>query len=246
MDKQVIKNLGLTDYETEIFLCLTRNGPLSVYEISKKTGLYRQVCYDSLNRLQEKGFASFVTKNGKKIFQAISPEKISEFLDEQKKQFENFLPELLKLHNLGNDEISVEVFKGKNVVRIALRDIINSSKGKKGEVFVTAVDEHLGYEVNRTAMQQYERDLFHYGIKEKVIIKKGAKAVLKRGNSEYAFIDEKYFNPNPSIIYAEKVQILMWGSPNYLIIIKNKNIAESFRKQFNLMWDFAKGKRFKN
>jgi len=39
---------------------------------------------------------------------------------------------------------------------------------------------------------------------------------------------------------GDEVQIIMWGNPNYLIIIKNKNISDSFRKQFELMWKIAK------
>ena len=235
MDKTIIKNLGLTDYEIEIFLTLIKNGPLSAYEISRKTGLYRQACYDALNRLQEKGFVSSVLKNGKKIFQAIDPKQISGFLDEQKKQYESILPELLKMRSLGNEDISVEVFKGKNIVKIALRDIINTLK-KGGEVLCTAVDESFALETDKITIKQYERDILLYKIKERVILKKGDKGVLKKENTRYAYIEEKYFNPNPLLIYGERVQIIMWGNPSYLIQIKSKNISDSFRKQFELMW----------
>lgn len=241
MDKSVIKNLGLTDYEVEIFLTLIKNGPISVYEISKKTGLYRQACYDALNRLQEKGFVSFALKDSKKIFQAINPQQISEFLDEQKKQYESILPELFKMQSFGSEDISVEMFKGRKIVRIALRDIIHTLK-KGGEVLCTAVDESFGLETDKTTIEQYERDILLYKIKERVILKKGDKGFLKKGNTKYAYIEEKYFNPNPLLIYGDKVQIIMWGNPNYLIQIKSKNIAESFRKQFELIWAIASKK----
>lgn len=240
MEKAVFRNLGMTDYEIEIFLALTKNGPMSAYEISQKTGFYRQVCYDSLNRLQEKGFVSFVLKNGKKVFQAIAPENILEFLEEQKKQYGVMLPELMKMRSLGRDDISVEVFKGKNVIGIALRDIINTLKRERGEVLCTAVDESIVLQTDKITLIQYERDITHYKIKERVIIKEGSKGLLRKGTSKYAYITEKYFNPNPVLIYADKVQIILWGNPNYLIMIKNKNIAESFKKQFELMWNMAK------
>ncbi|MDP2907411.1 MAG: helix-turn-helix domain-containing protein [Nanoarchaeota archaeon] len=240
MEKAVFRNFGMTDYEIEIFLALTKNGPMSAYEISQKTGFYRQVCYDSLNRLQEKGFVSFVLKNGKKVFQAISPENVLEFLEGQKKQYEIMLPELMKMRSLGRDDISVEVFKGKNIIRITLRDIINTLKREGGEVLCTAVDESIVLQTDKITLMQYERDITHYKIKERVIIKEGSKGLLRKGTSKYAYITEKYFNPNPVLIYADKVQIILWGNPNYLIMIKNKNIAESFRKQFELMWNMAK------
>lgn len=239
MDKSIIRNLGLTDYEVEIFLVLIKSGPLSAYEISKKTGLYRQACYDALNRLQEKGFVSFALRNGKKIFQAINPQQISEFLDEQKKQYESILPELLKMQSSGGEDISVEVFKGKRIIKIALRDIINTLR-EGGEVLCSAVDENFALETDKTTIEQYERDILLYKIKERVILKKGDKGFLKKGNTKYVYIDEKYFNPNPLLIYDNKVQIIMWGNPNYLIQIKSKNISDSFHKQFELMWKIAK------
>ena len=238
MDKSIIKSLGLTNYEVEIFLVLIKNGPLSVYQISKKIGFYRQACYDALNRLQEKGFVSFILKDGKKIFQAINPRQIQEFLEEQKRRYNSILPELLEMQNTEED-ISVEVFKGKNIIRIALRDIINTLKKKRSEVLCTAVDENFALETDKTILEQYGRDIIKNKIKEKVIIGKGEKGFLTRGNTQYAHIDKKFFNPNPLLIYDDKVQIIMWGNPNYLIRIKSKNIADSFRKQFALMWKVA-------
>ena len=242
MDKTILKNIGMTEHEIEIFLSLIKNGPLSVYEISTKTGFYRQACYDALNRLQEKGFVSFVLKNGKKIFQAISPEKIYGFLEEQKRAYQQILPELLKLKSEGKDDISVEVFKGKSILQIGLRDVIETLKKERGENLCTAIDETIPIKdkTSVTIAEQYERDMIHYKFKERIIIKKGSKGFFKRGNSKYAYIEERYFNSNPVQIYGDKVQIWLWGNPDYLIIIKNKNIADSFRKQFELMWKVTK------
>ncbi len=239
MDTTVIKNLGLTDYETTLFLCLLKNGPLSVYELATKTGLYRQACYDALNRLQEKGFVSYVLQNGRKIFTAINPAQISLLLEQQKSSFDALLPELLALKTLGGEDITVSVFKGKTVIPTALRDII-STLPKNGEVLCTAVDELFALETNKTIVEQYERDILLKKIHERVIIKKGTRGFLQKGNTQYRYIDAQYFNANPVLIYGDTVEIIMWGSPNHLIQIKSKPIAESFRKQFEFMWLHAK------
>jgi biotin operon repressor len=240
MIEKQLSNLGLSGYEAEIFLVLLKNGPLSGYDIALKTGLYRQACYDTLNRLSEKGFASFVFQKGKKIFQAADPQRIGHFFDEQKREFEEVLPDLLRLSNKGKDDISVELFKGKGTDRIALRDIIATLRKIGGEVMCTAVDEKIPFGKDKLALEQYERDLARYKIKERVIIKKGAKGLFSTRNSRYRHIEEKLFNPNPIQIYGDKVQIFLWGNPNYLILIKNSTIADSFGKQFELMWKVAK------
>ena len=66
MIKEALLGLGLTSNETEIYLVLLNWGELSVNEIGSKSGLHRQVCYDALDRLVEKGFISFLINNNKK------------------------------------------------------------------------------------------------------------------------------------------------------------------------------------
>lgn len=134
----------------------------------------------------------------------------------------------------------VETYKGKNILRIALRDIINTLKKVKGEILCTAVNEFIALEKYKTICDQYERDLLHYNIKERVIIKEGTKGIFKKGTSKYRKIPEKFFNQNPIQIYGDNVQIIVWGNPDYLVIMRNKGVAESYRKQFELMWEVAK------
>ncbi|MEK6839646.1 MAG: hypothetical protein AABX72_01785, partial [Nanoarchaeota archaeon] len=56
------------------------------------------------------------------------------------------------------------------------------------------------------------------------------------GTSAYRTVPARFFNKNPTQIYGNTVQILLWGHPDYLIIIRNKEIADSYRRQFELMW----------
>lgn len=240
MNKEILKQIGLTDYESEVYLALLSNGQMSAYELAEKAGLYRQVTYDSLKRLAEKGYVSSVQEGKTKLFKAIDPKLILEFLNEKTESYKQLLPELVKLDNASKQPLSVETYKGKNVVRVALRDIINTLKEGGGTVLCTAVDESVPFSNYQTVTDQYERDMLHYKIKERVIIKEKTKGIFQKGTSTYRKIPEKFFNENPVQIYGNNVQIIVWGNPDYLIIIRNKGVAESYRKQFELLWSIAK------
>ena len=82
--------------------------------------------------------------------------------------------------------------------------------------------------------------MIHYNIKERVLIKEGTKGIFQKSTSKYKKIPTKYFNQNPIQIYGNNVQIIIWENPDYLIIIRNEGVAESYRKQFELMWQQAK------
>ena len=241
MNKEILKQIGLTEYETRVYLALLSKGQNSAYELAEKAGLYRQVTYDSLKRLMEKGFVSSVIEGKTKLFKAIDPKLILEYLNEKTESFKQILPELSKLNEASKQSLVVETYKGKNVVGIALKDIINNLKNSKNkEVLCTAVDEYMPEKEFELVVAQYERDLLYYKIKERVIIQEGAKGILQKGSSSYKKVPKKFFNENPIQIYEDNVQMLIWGNPNHLIIIRNKSVADSYRKQFELIWSVAK------
>ena len=240
MNKDILKQIGLTDYETDVYLGLLTHGQMSAYELAEKAGLYRQVTYDTLKRLAEKGFVSSVLDGKTKLFKAIDPKLILEFLNEKTENYKQILPELISINKASKQPLSVETYKGKNVVRMALRDIINTLKETGGEVLCTAVDESVPFTQYKTICDQYERDMLNYKIKERVIIKQGSKGIFQKGTSKYRKISEKFFNSNPVQIYENNVQIIVWGNPDYLIVIRNKGVADSYRKQFELLWKTAK------
>jgi len=53
-NKEILKQIGLSEYESELYLALLQYGSLSAYELAEKTGMYRQATYDALNRLVER------------------------------------------------------------------------------------------------------------------------------------------------------------------------------------------------
>ncbi len=240
MNKEIFRQIGLTEYESEVYLALLYNGQMSAYDLAEKAGLYRQVTYDSLKRLIEKGFVSSVIEGKTKLFKAINPELILEILNEKTEEYKQVLPELIKINTKSKQPLIVETYKGKNVIRIALRDIINYLKSKGGEVLCTAVDESLPFSKQKLVCEQYERDMIRYKINERVLIKENSRGLFQKGTSIYKKISENYFNPNPVQIYGDNVQTIIWGNPDYLIIIRNKEASDCYRKQFELMWKVAK------
>ena len=49
-----------------------------------------------------------------------------------------------------------------------------------------------------------------------------------------------YFSPAAINIFKDYVMIETWAEKPTVIFIKNKNISESFRNYFNLLWAMAK------
>ena len=240
INEEILRETGLTDYEVKIYLGLLRYGQVSAYVLAEKTGLYRQAVYDALNRLLEKGFVNTVKEGKSHKYKAIDPRLVLEYLEARTDNFNHILPDLVKLQKKAESQVVVETYKGKNAVRIGLNDIINHLKGAKGENLCTSVAERYFYKEYETVLDQYERDLLRFGIKEKVLIKEGDEGVFQKGSTEYRTISKNLFNPNPTQIYGDNVHMMILGEPDHLIIIRSKEIADAYRKQFEVLWRAAK------
>ena len=240
MDKKILKELGLTNNEIEVFITLLKIGSVSVNTIAEKSGLHRQVVYDALDRLLEKGFVSFILKNSKKHFKAVNPNKILDYIKEKEEKFKILLPDLISLSKMPREDTLVEVFKGKEIVRIVYKDIIKEFEKVNGEILISGVDERKFIEEDKIALKQHLKKLHILKIKERILVKEGDTNLMAGQQTIYKYIPKEYFNPTPVYVYKNKLTFIIWGTPNYAIIIENKELADSYRKQFNLLWKISK------
>lgn len=238
MYEEQLKELGLTDNEVRIYLVLLKNGLLNPYKLSELTGLHRGYIYDSLERMQEKGIVNVVMKANKKHYQATSPENLAELLELRLEGLKEIVPDLKKLMLIEKEETRIELHKGKMVWRTLLKDIL--TKAKKGdEILFTGVDETIIEPLEPVYLKRYFSIMQKTGWKEKAIIKAGAKR-LEVKNVEYKEVSPDIIGNTAQIIYHDKVALFIAGMPYYLIIIENKGVADTYRKQFNVLWDMAK------
>ncbi len=239
MHGQQLKEMGLTDNEVRIYLLLLGNGMMNPSEISRKLGLHRGYVYDALERMQEKEVVNSILKTNKKNYQATSPQNLAELLRFKLESFEKTVPDLMKLAAIKKEGTTVELHKGKRVYRVLLKDMASNLK-KNGEAYLVGIDEAaLMGEIEPIYLQQYLNTMKAKNIKEKIIIKTGA-AKIKSPNIQYKEIDGAYIGKTAQIIYDNRVGIFILGTPYYLVIIENKDVAETYKKQFNLLWSMAR------
>ncbi|MBW3013285.1 hypothetical protein KY325_04975 [Candidatus Woesearchaeota archaeon] len=238
MYEEQLKELGLTDNEVRIYLALIKHGMMNPYELSDKTGLHRGYIYDSLERLQEKGVVSSVLKANKKYFQATDPANLVEILRIKLETVEKIVPDLKKLMKIEKEDTKIELHKGRFVYRTIIKDILSILKQKQ-EVLLLGIDEDiLSTEVEPLYLKRYLNFIKSKQIKERIIIKKGAKKVEHK-NLQYKELAAEYIGNTTQIIYNSKVVIFIMGNPYHAITIENKQVADTYRKQFEFFWKIA-------
>lgn len=249
MNHHALRSIGLTDNEIKIYIDLLKSGSSTAYDIGKRTGIYRVHVYDKLEQLMNKGLVTHIYQGAKKYFQATPPTKIKQYLEEKKKEvasqeeaIDSIMPELEAMANLPKEDTFVEVFKGNEGLKYFLKDIIKTKK----EVLVTGIDDQKYQNALPIFMPQYFRDLKKNKIKERVITIKRKNIFLfgkeLAPTTEYKYLEEKQFNPTNTFVYGDKVVIVAWGSPVTAVMIKNNEIAKTYRNHFEHLWKIASTK----
>ena len=234
-NQEILQQAGLSDGESRVYLVLLKLGSSPVNKIKEETKLHRTTIYDFIEKLLNKGLASFVIKNGTRYYKAAHPDKLLDLIKEKEDNIRDILPDLVKLAQIKREEINVEVYKGKE----GFKTILNLVLKEKKELLGIGIDESMFEAVFPFEIKQYFRKEKLAGIKERRITFEGAKFVYKQPNIKYKYLPKEYFNPTPMFTFGDYTCVIIW-EPLTVISIKNENVADSYRKQFELLWKIAK------
>ena len=237
-----LKEFGLTENEIKIYLTLLKLGTSSPAEVGSKTGFSRPYVYDVLQRLLEKQMVSTILKKNKKNYTAVDPKNLIELARGRLEGIEKIMPELNRIKNSATDEMKVEIHRGKYVYKIVINDVLSTLKNND-EVLIYGIEEdtmeNLG-EFMPIYLDRYFSKIREKNITEKVITKMGGKIISQAKTTKYRFLPKEVIGKTAFHVYANKVAIFLWGEPNCLILIESKEVADSYRNQFKILWEKAK------
>ena len=135
----ILKDAGLTQGESRVYLALLETGVSSIGPILEKSGVTKSIIYRILEKLVSKGLVSYVIKEKTKYYEAQRPEKLLDYIDEKeaiiqetKSKIKEFLPNLISMmqHSEKSMATVYEGFKGIMTVHDKRFD-----KLKKGEEY---------------------------------------------------------------------------------------------------------------
>lgn len=242
MKEQILIGIGLTKNEVEIYIILLRLGPSLVKDIVKKTKINRTNIYDCFEKLIKKGFVAHVIKNNRRYFYATEPKRILRYIEdkeekikEEKIKAKEIISELEKIVPTKEQE-TVEIYEGKEGLKNVLEDIQKSNQD-----ILTYGSEGNFSQVLKFYFKHYLKRLEKLGIKMKVIFNYDDKRKpFEWKFAKVRYIPKNYEIPTETTIYGNTVVIFILTREPRAILIKSKNIADSYRKYFNILWKMGR------
>lgn len=242
---QELKNLGLSENEAKVYMAMLELGPSVVVEISRKSQINRPTTYVQIESLKEKGLVSTQTKGKKQIFIAESPDKLELLIENEIKNVENkknelsiFLPELLGLFNSSSERPHVKFFEGKEGVLALQREFLKTDDAPI--CGITSLDNV--FEVFPEFENIYIKKRIHKKIQSKTIYTSKKGAILKESD-EASLRKSKFIEPDKLplgvdiTILKDKVAIIALKGKISGTLIEHKEVADSFRAIFELVWN---------
>lgn len=252
MEFENLKELGLTENEIKIYVCLIREGELTAKNVADKTGLHRGYVYDTLNKLIDKGFINCLVKSGKKKFKAVSPESILHIFDEKKKRISELIPSLLKLYQKESGKFDVEVFEGKNGMKNYNKKMLRyCSKEPIKEFFQigleVGVEEHImKYErlnlKNKAELIGLIKKLKRDCKNRKVLLDNKAKSEYRfiKEHTDYRYLPKKFDTKGINLNILNNIVAFEFCKGNlFAMVIKNKEFSDFFKNIFNGLWEIS-------
>jgi hypothetical protein len=247
MIEKSLKEIGLTGGEVKIYLSLLELGSSTTGALIKKSGVSGSKVYEVLDRLKAKGLASEVTKNNVRNFEAANPARIIDYLAEKEKNIaaekqmaSKIIPQLL-LKWKTTTKGEVKIFTGFEGLKTANEDIIQTLK--KGEEWLS-----MGLSNQPDSWERYFNKKQEERAKKGIIHKHLLNAKYgslyekrkKLPHTQFKFLPKELEMPTSTEIYKNKIIIMILTPENpFAIMIESKEVAESFRKYFYVLWNHS-------
>lgn len=237
----LLRRVGLNQYESKVYFSLLHGGPTSASEIGGLADIPRPRTYDVLDKLEKKGLIR-VQPGRPTRFQAADLREAFEFLKNRKKeQCEKEIGELDGIKSKLVDKIKsakpsgvidaedyVWVIKDRKNIHSKIENLIHSAKDN---ILIAANDATLGHKLDafETALRKAKRR----GVEIKVVSPMKNADISKKA-SELAQVVKKEHNHRMMVIDDDVVLFLTPDTHEKEIgtWIKSPYVAENFRNLF--------------
>lgn len=228
-----LQKAGLTGNEAKVYLELLKKGELSANQIAKNIGMDRTLTYTVLNHLIEKGQANYVVKENKKFFSCSNPGNLMNPLKATEFMVLDLIKELKNIKKEEKKQTEINVYEGKE----AIRNMYNLFKKYKEMFAFGATGRAYDYLYESPALT---KELVRKGMHGKIITsrKYGEHPMAKIKSIEVKYVD--YESEATTTIFGDYVMIHIAKDKPIIILIKDKDISDSYRKHFEVLWKSAK------
>jgi len=222
--------------------------PISQY--IRQMNFRKSTVYESIRRLQDKGLVSYIIKEGMKHFEAANPERVIDFIEEEKRKLNEtqneaqaLVSELKKGIDVVKPHAEAHILEGIEGFKTMRRDVLRNAKREHLLIGAISKENEIipGFFKDWNKTRQKKRIMMRILHKESARTKAMVNKEFMGNFFETKFLPEELESPAVINVYGERVVNVLWKKDYPLcFMLINKEIADSYRKYFEYLWKIAK------
>jgi len=227
-------SIGLTNTEARLYIMLLELGKAPAGILSRKTGIHRRSVYDALDRLIEKGLASYIKENDRRYYLPTDPKRVQEIIEERKDEIYHIMPALQARFVEQAQKQETLFYRGLEGIKTIFEDQIRDGK----DVYIIGAS-HQAKEILRFYLPHYTDKRIKKKIKLHALYAGERHSVAVPG-AEVRYLPASFASLVSTSIYGDKVAIVVWMHEPVGILIKQPEVARAFKNYFELLWKRGK------
>ncbi len=244
MDSSTLEKLGLNRNEARVYFALLNKGQATAQELVKTLGVHRNIVYDNIEKLIEKGIVSFIIDGTKRKFIAEKPSALLEFLDNKKELLDSeineakkLIPEIDKIFGSQSYKQEVSLFRGIAGLKKVLSEIVKADKSwcigiTNESVRILGETYWKNYNLKKKVTKTEEWLLWNSDFKNTVI--------SKNKLSHHKILPKELDQVTETIMCGNNVAIMVYSYEPIVILISNKEVFNMYRTHFEFLWKISR------
>ncbi len=246
-----LKKLGFTYNESRVFLSLLRLGKSRVGAIIDDLHVHRQIAYNNLKALEERGLIKKSIKNNTTYYQVTNPKAILESIQEQELIARKVSQKVAQEMKKTKVDHEINTYEDQRRIRKFFLDKhMDLRKGATLYGISPLTDKY--YELmGEDLLQKIQKIRNYKKIKAKLLVDKEVEdkikkveKIIKASMGETRVLP--YAVPTTTVIWPDSVTIQsLTEEKPFIIEIKNKMYRDSQLKHFQFLWKSIKNRKVK-
>lgn len=236
----VLKDIGLTDNEAQIYTCALELGQTTILKIARASEIKRSTVYSVIESLKQKGLIKVEIKGLKSLYVAESPERLEVMLENRRNEFKNVLPEFLALYNLKDTQSTIKYYEGLEALKNIYLETLREINPREEYLVITNQEKWFYLDPDFAAKYIEKRAELHIDIKllfQDSPIAREHKKYERNFNEKIKILPAGTELRVDTIILPRKLIITQTIAPISVIVIENQSVIEMQKTLFSIAWN---------
>jgi sugar-specific transcriptional regulator TrmB len=235
---EILKDLGLSDQEIEVYISLLKTGGSDATSLSKQANIKRTTVYPILERLIKQNMVTAYEQGKKRFYSPIAPSRLASLFEMKIKNLFKVVPFLEKLKAENIKAYGIRMIQSKKDLRSFYTDILEEYKNKEYHI-IGSTPTWLN--TDKEFFIDYRKRRAMNNTKVRLLLSADSKKIIGLEDPsllrEHKYLPEKYVFKSTIDIFDDKIIIIGPSVDALAVVIEIPPMVDVFRSAFQILWD---------